>query len=335
MKKKERFMEMMKNNLEIFNRAIQRARTISICSHVNSDGDAVGSSTGLYLALKDLGKEVYLIRNDNFPTHLEFLNNPEFYTTGEAFKTDLFIVTDVASPDRIGSGVEFYNLAKDSLCIDHHKTNDGFCINNIIEPHLSSTSELIASMLLLGGYKISKLAATYLYLGITTDSNRFQYESTDSQTLRVAADLLDKGADKDLINNELFETLDTNLLFLQTEIIKSAEYINDGKFIIARLTTDLREKYGLDYDQSEGIVSLLRSIKGVELSCLVKEQEDKVQKISLRSQEFVDVSEIAKEFGGGGHIRAAGCTINSDNDTAYKIMYKRLKQIDEGDTVNQ
>lgn len=320
-------MEIM-NNLEIFNRTIQKAKTITICSHINPDGDAIGSSIGLYLALKDLGKEVYLIRNDEFPSNLTFLKNDEFYTDKEAFESDLFIVTDVASPERIGSGISFHVLARDSLCIDHHMTNDGFCINNIIEPALSSTSELIASMLLTGGYEISSLAATYLYLGITTDSNRFQYESTNASTLRCAASLLEKGADKNLINNELFENLDLDFLYLQVEIIKSATFLNDGKFVLARLTGEQMEKYGLDYDKSEGLVSILRSIRGVELSALVKEFAKDEQKVSFRSQEFVDVSKIAKEFGGGGHIRAAGCTIHETNERAFEIVLNRIKEIE-------
>lgn len=323
-------MEMMKSNLEIFNNLIQKAKTISICSHINPDGDAIGSSIGLYLALKDLGKEVYLIKNDNFPENLGFVKNESFYTDSNAFKTDLFIVTDVASIDRVGVGDEFYKLAKDSLCIDHHMSNQGFFNNNIINPYISSTCELIAQLLLDGGYNISKLASTYLYLGITTDTNRFMYDSTDVNTLKTAARLLELGADKQLINLALFDNLNVNYLFLQAEVIKSATFLNDNKFVIAKLSRQQLEKYGIDYDSAEGLVSILKSISNVELSCLVKEYNKDVQKISFRSKEKVDVSKLATEFGGGGHVRASGCTILTDIDSAFEILYKRIEKIKWG-----
>lgn len=317
----------MKNNLEVFNKTIQKAKTIAICSHINPDGDAIGSSTGLYLALKDLGKEVYLIKNDKYPDHLDFLKDESFYTDTKPFKTDLFILTDVASMDRMGSGKEFYELAEDSLCIDHHKSNSGFFNNNIIEPNISSTCELIAQLLLDGGYEISKLSATYLYLGISTDTNRFMYESTDAKTLYTASRLLELGADKQLINLSLYDNLNVNYLFLQRDLIKSATFLNDNKFVIAKLSQELLKKHNIDYDASEGLVSVLKSISGIELSCLVKEFDKNTQKISFRSKEEIDVSKIAMEFGGGGHIRASGCTLNTDLDSAYDIMYKRIEKI--------
>lgn len=320
-------MAMMNNSLDIFNKAIQKAKSIAICSHISPDGDAIGSSTGLYLALKDLGKEVYLIKNDKFPEHLNFLEDKSFYTDSKAFETDLFILTDVSSIERMGSGNEFYELSKNSLCIDHHMSNDGFFKNNIIDPYISSTSELIAKLLLEGGYKISKLAASYLYLGITTDTNRFMYDSTDADTLRIAARLLDLGADKQLINLSLFDNLNVNYLFLQAELIKSASFLRDGRFVIAKLSREQLEKYDIDYDQAEGLVSILKSISNVELSCLIKEFKTDVQKVSFRSKEEINVSELAMEFGGGGHIRASGCTLNMDQEEAFDTMYKRIEQI--------
>ena len=317
----------MKNNLEIFKKSIDQAQSISICSHISPDGDAVGSSTGLYLALKEMGKDVYLVKNDDFPSNLEFVKHEDFYTGGQAFETDLFIVTDVSSDDRIGNGIEFHKLAKNSLCIDHHKTNDGFFPNCIIESTLSSTCELIAAILFEGEYKISPLAATFLYLGISTDTHRFQYESTSAETLRIAAKLIDLGADKKMINLALYESLNVNYLLLQAEVINSATRFHDGKFIIASLTNDQLDKYGLDHDETEGLVSILKSITGIEVACLVKEHEELDQKISFRSKETVDVSAIAQEFGGGGHIRASGCTILSNNKDAFDKVYERLKRV--------
>lgn len=324
-------MAMMNNNLELFNKTIQKSRTITICSHINPDGDAIGSSIGLYLALKDLGKEVYLIKNDDFPTNLTFMMD-EFFGEEDiyldrAIKSDLFIVTDVASKERIGSGIDFFNLSSDALCIDHHKTNSGFCKNNIIEPHMSSTCELIAGLLIDGGYKISNDTASFLYLGISTDTNRFLYESSSADTLRVAATLLERGAAKTLIHNQLYEREDPNYISLQAEVISKAKIFNSNKFILARITNEQLDRYNLDFDHIEGLVSILKSLDGIELSCLVKEDKEDSQKVSFRSKSQIDVSELALEYGGGGHKRAAGCTIKGNNDEVFDLLYRRLQDL--------
>lgn len=319
-------MTMIDKNLELFNKTIQKAKSIAICSHVSPDGDAVGSSTALFLALKEMGKEVYLVKNDDFPTNLSFIQNDSYYTQ-EPLQTDLFIVTDVASVDRVGIGSNFYEKAKDSLCIDHHITNEGFFNNNIVEPHLSSTCELIARLLIDGGYKITKEIATYLYLGITTDTFRFQYESTSAKTLQVASKLLEKGADKKLINIELYESMNPDYLLLQAEVIKNATILDNGRIILASLRLDQLQKYNLDHDKVESLVSIIKSINGVELACLIKEYEDKVQKLSFRSKEIIDVSKLATEYGGGGHVRASGATLDVSHDEAYKILEERLNKL--------
>lgn len=319
-------MTMIDKNLELFNKTIQKAKSIAICSHVSPDGDAVGSSTALFLALKEMGKEVYLVKNDDFPTNLSFIQNDSYYTQ-EPLQTDLFIVTDVASVDRVGIGSNFYEKAKDSLCIDHHITNEGFFNNNIVEPHLSSTCELIARLLIDGGYKITKEIATYLYLGITTDTFRFQYESTSAKTLQVASKLLEKGADKKLINIELYESMNPDYLLLQAEVIKNATILDNGRIILASLRLDQLQKYNLDHDKVESLVSIIKSINGVELACLIKEYKDKVQKLSFRSKEIIDVSKLATEYGGGGHVRASGATLDVSHDEAYKILEERLNKL--------
>lgn len=317
-----------KINVDLFKKLIDEADSISICSHISPDGDAVGSSTGLYLALKDLGKEVYLIKNDDFPSNLSFIGNKEYYTDKEPFETDLYIVVDLSDAPRSGIGAEYEKLAKTSLCIDHHQVQTSYCDHDIIVSDISSSCELVTNLLLGAGYNINEQAATFLYLGISTDTHRFQYDSSDADTLRTAAKLLDLGADKNFINLSLYENLNVNYLQLQAEVISKSKIFKDGKFILGRLTKDQLEKYNLDNATTEGLVSILKSISGIELSCIVKEHDDKDQKISFRSKESIDVSKLAKEFGGGGHIRASGCTILEDNETAYNKVLERLEKIE-------
>ena len=319
---------MISKNLIKFNETIQKAHIITISSHVSPDGDAVGSSTALYLLLSRMGKEVYLIENDDYPSNLTFMDMNVSYTKGPGFESDLFIVTDVASIDRIGSARSFFDKASKSLCIDHHKTNNGFCTDNIIEPHYSSTCELVAELMLNGGYSIDPDIASYLYLGIVTDTNRFQYESTSPQTLKIASSLIELKANRKKIHYHLYESLDVDYLMLQAKVIKEAISIKEGKFMVAKLSQKDLKQFNLDYDQTDSLVSIIKSIEGVELVCLVKEEDKEKQKLSFRSKTSIDVAKLAQDFGGGGHIRAAGASVEGSLDDVFKEIISYIEGIE-------
>ncbi|MDO4778801.1 MAG: bifunctional oligoribonuclease/PAP phosphatase NrnA [Tissierellia bacterium] len=309
---------------------IDDANVIALCAHINPDGDAIGSSSGLYHILKNMGKDVHLIKNDEFPTNLEFIKDKTNYEDIN-LETDLFIVMDVADKKRIGNAIDVFEKSKKKVCIDHHQTNGGFSDLDIIFPKESSTCEIIADICLSLGYDIPEDAATLLYLGITTDTNRFMYESTSPKTLRIAANLIELGADKRLIIDNLYEKLDMNYHLLQAKIMSESEFLENGKIVLAKLTKETLEEYGLDFDKVESLVSILKSIDGVEVAVLVKEYGEFEQKISMRSKSFVNVSDIAREFGGGGHIRASGLTLNENVDDAYSIIKKRMERfVNEG-----
>ncbi|EHR34435.1 DHH family phosphoesterase [Helcococcus kunzii] len=317
----------VKNN---FFKLVQQSNNILISAHVNPDGDAIGSSFGLALVLQSLGKNAKIIRNDHYPTNLEFLKREDLYFNDDFDDIDLFIAVDSADIKRIGISKTYFDKAKSTVCIDHHITNEGYADINIIL-RSSSTCEMLAEMLIDYDVYIPQDAATYFYLGILTDTFRFSYVSANSTTLRVAANLLDINADKNLIHENLYEKLNTNLLFFQAEVIKNATRIGD-KIIAAKITRELVRKYGLDFDKIENIVSVLRSIDGIEVSAIVREDGDIEQKLSFRSQNIVDVSEIAKEFGGGGHTRAAGASCKGSVDEVFDILLNRLEKLyEDGD----
>ncbi|MDO4604899.1 MAG: bifunctional oligoribonuclease/PAP phosphatase NrnA [Helcococcus sp.] len=306
---------------------IDNSNNILISAHVNPDGDAVGSSFGLAYILRNMGKNVYVINNDKFPTNLEFIYDESMYYNNQFEDIDLFIAIDSADIMRIGSSIEYFNKAKDTAVIDHHITNTGYSNNDII--YLSSSAcEIVAETFIDKGIDIPQKAADYLYLGILTDTYRFQYSASTSNTLRVAAALIDLGARKDFIHGNLYERFDPNYLFLQAEVIQNATWIGD-KIITAKISKDLIDKYNLDFDKSEGLVSLLITIDGVELSAIAKEDTDNQSKLSFRSQNIVDVSKLAKEFGGGGHMRASGATVQGSLDEVFERLNKRLEKLYE------
>lgn len=325
----------MKEKMIKLSEQIKNSNNILISAHISPDGDAVGSSFGLALILNNLGKTAKVVKNDDYPTNLEFMYRDDLYYNDEFEEIDLFIAIDTADIKRLGISEKYLSLAKDTAVIDHHVTNKGFSNNDIIYMS-SSCCEMVTEISMELGYEIPKEAADYLYLGMLTDTYRFQYPSSDSTTLRMAANLLDFGADKEKIHSELYETMDTNFLFLQTDVIQHAKRI--GKQIItAKIPKELVEKYHLDYDKAESLVSILRTIKGIEVAAIVKESDkDDEQKYSFRSQSCVDVAKIASECGGGGHMRASGATVKYKNlDEAYDELNKRLEKIyADGDLVD-
>lgn len=314
-----------------FFKLVQQANNILITGHINPDGDSIGSSFGLALALKNLGKNVKIIKNDDFPTNLEFIYRDDLYYNDEFNDSiDLFIAVDSGDIERIGDSVKYFNMAKSTANIDHHITNTHYAdINIVLEA--SSACEIVTELCIDYDVIIPEDAATYLYLGILTDTFRFVYESSTSTTLRTAAALLDINANKKLIHDNLYDKLNTNLLLFQADVIKNSTRIGN-KIIVAMITKDLVKKYDLDFDKTSGIVSLLRTIDGIEVSAIVQEDEPNRQKLSFRSQEFVDVSKIAIEFGGGGHVRASGANYEGTLDEVFDKVVKRMEKLyEDGD----
>ena len=322
-------MNEMKNN---FLRLVQQANNIVISAHINPDGDAIGSSFGLALVLKHLGKNVKIIKNDDYPTYLNFVYREDLYLNNDFEEIDLFIALDSASIDRIGNSIEYFNKAKNTISIDHHITNTEYAETNLVLQY-SSTCEILAHLLIENNIYMPEDAATYFYLGILTDTGRFNYQTSNSQTLRVAANLLDIKANKKLVHDNLYERMDANTIIFQADMLKKATHIGDKIILVDIKKTDI-EKYGYTFDDVEGIVSLLRTIDGIEVACIVKEYEDNEQKLSFRSHNIIDVSELAKEFGGGGHIRASGATVKGTNDEVFILVQNRLEKLYEDGNFN-
>lgn len=312
---------------------VQEANNIVISAHINPDGDAIGSSFGLALVLQSLGKNVKVVKNDEYPSNLDFVYREDLYYNDEFDSIDLFIAVDSADKARIGISDKYFDIAKKRICIDHHITNEGYADLNIILDQ-SSTCEILAEMFMEYNIVIPEDAATYFYLGILTDTYRFNYESSTSKTLRVAANLLDINADKKLVHDNLYERLNPQQLYLQVDVMKNATRVGN-KVIVAKITKKEAEDYGLDFDKMEGLVSVLRTIDGIEVSALVMEDEENKQRLSFRSQSFIDVSKIAKEFGGGGHIRAAGARCEGTMDEVFDIIVSRMEKLyEDGDIIN-
>ena len=300
--------------------------SVAIGGHERPDGDCIGSCTGLYLYLKqnyeNIEVDLYL---EQIPETFQVIRGTEHirHSIPEEKQYDLFICLDCGDKERLGFSVPLFQNAGTTLCIDHHISNTEFADENYIVPDASSTSELVYR--LLDKEKIEETVAEALYMGIVHDTGVFQYSCTSPDTLRAAADLLSRGINAPaLIEHTFYEKTYAQNQILGRALLESIVFM-DGACIFTSLTKAVMQFYGVTAKELEGIVSQLRVTKGVEVAIFMYELEPNVYKVSLRSKEKVDVSRIARYFGGGGHVRAAGFTMPG---TVHDVINNLSKQIE-------
>ncbi len=290
--------------------ALNEARTVAITGHVNPDGDCVGSCMGMYLYLRDnypqLQVDVYLNSVREGFGYIQGMDQvKENFELGD--KYDLLLLFDVSSKDRLCVSSEIMNASKHSVCVDHHVTNNGLAEDNVICPEASSTAEVLFE--LLEEEKISKAAAEALYTGIIHDTGMFHHSCTSSKTMRIAGALMDKGIDFSKIVDESFYTRTYRQNQIMGRTILESIMLLDGKCIVGVVSHRVMEFYGVTPKDLDGIVDQLRITKGVEVALFLYAVGTQEFKVSMRSNGKVNVSEIAQSFGGGGHVKAAGCTM--------------------------
>lgn len=316
-----------KNALEMV-AYIEKANRIAISSHVNPDGDNLGSCLCLYDSLVKLGKDVVFLGDDEVPEDFLFLKNIEKRRKsheGETF--DLFISLDSSDSRRFSPSIQkIYQKAKNTINIDHHKTNEFFADVNIVSPDETSTGELLYKLLKAANFPITSDGATALYTAISTDTGSFQYDSMTSTTHRVIADLIDLGAKFYEVTQQVYQSRSKEKTALLFDVLSTISYDHDDQVAIVQCSLNMLEKTGAKSSDTEGIIEFVRNIKPVQLAVLLKERKDEV-KFSLRSKDTIDCTKIAEFFGGGGHIRASGGSIKGDLAHADSCIRKRIDEV--------
>lgn len=297
--------------MSIFTDMAEQASTIAILGHVRPDGDCVGSCLAACNYLKeqypDKTVQVYL---EKPPVKFSYLTGFDAISqdahTGRTY--DLCICMDSGARDRLGEFAAYLDTAKRSLCIDHHVTNSGYAEENLVKSDASATCEILAGMFDLK--KISKETAECIYTGIIHDTNVFKNSNTTAATMAVAGAMMEKGIDFGTIIDESFykKTYVQNQI-LGRAILESVTFLH-GACIFSALRQKDMAFYGVDSSDLDGIVDQLRITDGVECAIFLHETDNHVYKVSMRSNRIVDVSKVASYFGGGGHVRAAGCTMS-------------------------
>ena len=309
---------------------IAEANTIGISGHIRPDGDAVGSCLGMYLFIRRIWPEKQVrVLLDSVPAAYRFLKGADEVCTepdkNEVF--DLFIALDCSDPARLGDNGIFMKTAKVTVCIDHHVTNSMTAMHCFIVPDASSTCELVCDIL--GMERIDHDMAEALYMGIAHDTGVFQYSCTSSHTMNLAGMLMDKGIDHSrIITKSYYEKTYLQQQILGKALLESIRML-DGQVIFSVIRMKDMAFFCASSEDLEGIVALLRDTQGVEAAIFLYEVKPGEWKVSLRSTDKVDVAKIASFFKGGGHVRAAGCTMQGDaHDVVNNIVEHVAAQLE-------
>ena len=304
---------------------LRRAAKVRILCHSAPDGDTIGSAFALGRALADSGKRIRIECADEFPDKYDDicggLDFPEF-------TPDLIVAADVASEALLGEKLADCRGRVD-LCIDHHPSNTRYASFTLLRPAAAATCEIMADIIDRLGIPVTPVIAGCLYTGIATDTGCFRYSNTRPATLRLAARLIEQGADSAGINKRMFETVSRQRLALELKALSTLEYHMDGRVAVLTITRAMCGQTGVKDSETEGIPSIPVRIAGVQVGITVKEKEDGVVKVSVRTVVGVNASAICSRLGGGGHANAAGCafsgyTVAQARDAILRVTREAL-----------
>ena len=307
---------------------LQGVHSVAVCGHLKPDGDAFGSCMGMYLFLKKyypaIDSRVYLAQPYS-DTFLFIRRSEEIQNScPEREPFDLVLALDCADKARLGEAQRYFEMARNTVVIDHHISNAGFGKVNEIQAFSSSTAELIA--LLIGKERIDRDIAEALYMGLAHDTGMFQYSNTSSRSMMVGGWLMDTGIDFSKIVDDTFFKKSYPQNQVLGYALTSSRLILDGKVIYSVITRKVMDSYGIGPADLDGIVAQLRLTKGTEAAIFAYETEPGLYKLSLRSNGLLDVQEICSIFGGGGHLRAAGCLIRADAEEAVGMVLGEIRK---------
>ncbi len=294
--------------LEEIAAALKAAKSIAVMPHISVDGDGLGSSLALCMALVNMGAEAVVYLEEEIPAVYEFLPGRSMVKVydGKAKHFDVVAALDTGDIKRLGSRAKLLTGGSITVNIDHHNTNSGFALLNYVDTEASAVGEIIYKMLDMLKQSIDSGIATCLYTAIATDTGGFRFSNTTALTHRIAADLVDKGVNVSEISRRVFELISIGKARLMGEAIKALELFDNGRIAVITVKDDMIAKAGAVEEDCEGIVNIARNIKGVEVAVMIREKGGGQAKVNLRSNGDTDVSEIASIFSGGGHKKAAG-----------------------------
>ncbi len=307
---------------------VRKPGRIALLPHIEADGDALGSCLALYIALIKEGCDVSLLLEEKVPENYLFLprlSDISVYRNESGY--DLAVAVDTGDTDRLGRRKSIFDEAASTINIDHHATNSMFAQINCVDTGKAASGEIIYDIITAMGCVIDKEIAGCIYTAITTDTGSFRYSNTTPATHIIASKLLETGIDAAEISRRVFDVVSYEKTILTGLAIKTIKMVDGGKISMITVSNEMMRESGAGEEDCEGLVNIGRNIAGVEVAVLLREKENNLQKVNLRSNTETDVSAIAAHFGGGGHKKAAGCNIPGNIDDARQQILSAIRRV--------
>jgi len=312
---------------DIANRLIE-AEKVVIASHYNPEGDAIGAILALALALEKMGKKTCPYNRDGVPFNLKFM--PEAHrvkTELPGWMPDTVVIADCGDFSRVGDVEKALRQAPTIINIDHHETNSKFGHFNWVLPEMASTGEMIAEVIDALKTQWTPDIATCIYTAIVADTGSFQFGNTSPNSFRVAARMIEYGANPAKVARYLFFDLPEGNVRLLARVLATMKIEAGGKMATVEISRKMFEETGTGPDATEGLVDYPRSVRGIDVAVLFRETGNAEYKISMRSKGNIDVAAVARSFGGGGHAAAAGCTIKGSLNEVRANLIEKLGRL--------
>ncbi len=315
---------------EILNE-IKKAKNIVILTHETPDGDAIGSSLALKLVIEKLGKQADVIIPE-YPRMYNFLPEVNKIKIDSEIKDyELAISVDCAVIKRLAKK-EYFENAKKTIVIDHHGSNNMYGDINYVNPVSPACSEVLAGMFEYYGIEINKDIGTCIMTGIVTDTGGFRHQGINAETFEFTAELIRKGVNIPYIYKRTLRTMTKANFLLAKKVMERMEILENGKVTFTYITSKDEEEANAEPGDHEGLVEIGRDIEGVEVSIFIRQKDNEdYYKASLRSSEYVNVSDVCLMFGGGGHPRAAGALIQGNVKEVKEKLLKEIRKIAKRD----
>lgn len=310
---------------------IDNSSNILVVSHIDPDGDALGTQLAFAQYLKDIHKKVTLVRQSDIPEKYHFLPGvldiPHFDSMTHIGAFDAIIVLECPDFKRIGLASAWITEETTIVNIDHHRDNKLNGSLNWLNIKASSVGEMVFEFFEDINYKVSAETATCLFTAILTDTGRFRYNSTSQRTLEIAGKLVGAGVVPQKVCDEVYYNMKSSTVKLIGKVLNEMEFYHDGKLCMLTLTKDMLAVSDADSSESDGLIDYTLYNNGVEVGVLVKEFTETTTKVSMRSKDSINVSEVANTFGGGGHFNASGCLIDKTLKDTKKLLIEIYKEI--------
>lgn len=305
-------------------RFLENCRDAVILIHQSPDGDCVGAGFALKEIFSALGIRSRVVCGDDIPKRYDYIISGS--EKEEDFEPETVIAVDVADPQLLGAELKEKYEGKVQLCIDHHVSNIGYAEKTLLYPEASATCEIIYNIAKELNVSVSDYIASCIYTGIATDTGCFKYDNTTPECHEIAASLMRNNKLRYAhINREMFDVKSIGRIKMESKVMELMEYYLNGRLTMICITSDIMKKMGVDGNDLEGCASLPLQVEGVEVGIMLKEREKDVYKVSMRSANDVNVSEICRTLGGGGHAKASGCLLKGSIDEVKKCLINAVE----------